>query len=73
MKAEKCKFHSKFIEYLRYILFSFELTMFLNKINMIQNWFKPKKIKNMQTFLEFAYYQFIYNYLNIIVSLTWLI
>ena len=34
-KAEKCKFHSKFVEYLEYILSSFGLTMSDNKVKII--------------------------------------
>ena len=34
-KAEKYKFHSKFVEYLEYILSSFGLTMSDNKVKII--------------------------------------
>ena len=36
-KAEKYKFHSKLVKYLEYILFSSSLTMFDNKVNIIQD------------------------------------
>ena len=71
-KAEKCEFHSESVEYLGYILSSFGLTMSDDKIKIIQDWLKPKKIKDIQSFLGFAnfYYWFIFNYLNIVIPLT---
>ena len=62
-KAEKCKFHSKSVEYLRYILSSSSLTMFDNKVKIIQDWLEPKKVKNIQFILGFAnfYHWFIFN------------
>ena len=70
-KAEKYEFHSNFIEYLGYILFSSSLSMSSNKIKMIQNWPELRKIKDMQVFLGFAnfYHCFIYNYSDIAVLL----
>ena len=46
-KAEKCKFHSKLVEYLGYILFPFGLTMSDNKIKIIQDWLESKKVKDI--------------------------
>ena len=71
VKAEKCEFHSNSAEYLKYILSLSKLTISSNKINIIQNWPKLKKVKNVQAFLGFAnfYYQFIYNYSNIAILL----
>jgi len=73
-KAEKCKFHSKSVEYLEYILSSSGLTMSDDKVKIIQDWLKPKKVKDIQSFLGFAnfYYQFIFNYSDIIIPLTYL-
>ena len=74
-KAEKCKFHSKSVEYLEYILSPSGLTMSNNKIKIIQDWLESKKVKNIQSFLDFAnfYHQFIFNYLDIVILLTCLI
>ena len=74
-KAEKCKFHSKSVECLRYILSPSGLTIFDNKVNIIQDWPESKKIKDIQFFLDFAnfYCQFIFNYLEIVIPLTHLI
>jgi len=74
-KAEKCEFHSKLVEYLGYILSPSSLTMSDNKVKIIQDWPEPKKVKDIQSFLGFvnSYYQFIFNYSNIVISLTCLI
>ena len=74
-KAEKCKFHSESVEYLGYILSSSGLTMSDDKIKIIQDWPEPKKVKDIQSFLDFTnfYYQFIFNYLDIVIPLTCLI
>jgi len=72
VKAEKCKFYSKSVEYLGYILSPSGPTMFNNKVKMIQDWQEPKKVKDIQSFLGFAnfYCWFIFNYLDIVILLT---
>ena len=74
-KAEKCKFHSKPVEYLGYILSPSSLTMSNDKIKIIQDWLESKKVKNIQSFLGFPnfYCWFIFNYLDIVILLTHLI
>ena len=49
--------------------------MFNDKVNIIQDWLEPKKVKNIQSFLGFAnfYCWFIFNYLDIVILLTHLI
>jgi len=73
-KAEKCKFHSKSVEYLGYILSPSGLTMSNDKIKIIQDWPEPKKVKDIQSFLGFTnfYCQFIFNYSDIVIPLTYL-
>ena len=46
-----------------------------DKIKIIQDWPEPKKVKDIQSFLGFAnfYCQFIFNYLDIVILLTYLI
>ena len=70
-KAEKCKFHSELIDYLGYILSPSGLTISNDKVKIIQDWPESKKVKNIQSFLGFAnfYYQFIFNYLDIVIPL----
>ena len=74
-KAEKCEFHSESVEYLGYILSSSGLTMSDNKVKIIQDWPEPKKVKNIQSFLGFTnfYHWFIFNYLDIVILLIYLI
>jgi len=74
-KAEKCKFHFQLVEYLEYILSPSSLTMFNNKVKIIQDWPESKKVKDIQSFLGFAnfYHWFIFNYLDIVIPLTCLI
>ena len=71
-KAKKCEFHSELVEYPRYILSSSDFTMSNNKVKIIQDWLGSKKVKNIQSFLGFAnfYCWFIFNYLDIVISLT---
>ena len=73
-KAKKCKFHSKSVEYLGYILSPSGLTMSNNKIKIIQDWLEPKKVKDIQSFLGFAnfYCRSIFNYSDIVIPLTYL-
>jgi hypothetical protein len=63
------------VEYLGYLLSPDGLTMSNEKVQAIVDWPEPQKVKDIQSFLGFAnfYHQFIYNYLDIIVLLTWLI
>ena len=74
-KVETCEFYSKLVEYLEYIIFSSGNTMSNNKVKIIQDQPELKKIKDIQSFLCFAnfYCWFIFNYLDIVISLTCLI
>ena len=71
-KVEKCKFHSESVEYLGYILSPSSLTMSDNKVKIIQDWPESKKVKDIQSFLDFAnfYHWFIFNYSDIVIPLT---
>ena len=70
-KAEKCKFYSKSVEYLGYIISPSGLIMSNNKVKIIQDWLESKKVKDIQSFLGFTnfYYWFIFNYLDIVIPL----
>jgi len=74
-KVEKCEFYSELVEYLGYILSFSGLAMSNNKVKIIQDWLEHKKVKDIQSFLGFAnfYCQFIFNYSDIVISLTHLI
>ena len=70
-KVEKCKFHSESVEYLGYILSLSGFTMSDDKIKIIQDWLEPKKVKDIQSFLDFTnfYCWFIFNYSDIVIPL----
>ena len=53
-KAKKCEFYSKSVEYLGYILSPSGLTMSNDKVKIIQDWLEPKKVKDIQSFLDFT-------------------
>ena len=63
--------HSESVEYLGYILSPSGLTMSDDKVKIIQDWLESKKVKDIQSFLGFAnfYYQFIFNYSDIVILL----
>jgi len=71
-KVEKCEFHSESVEYLGYILSPSGLTMSNDKVKIIQDWPELKKVKDIQSFLDFAnfYCWFIFNYSDIVILLT---
>ena len=46
-KAEKCKFHTDTTEYLGYVLSPSGLTMAPKKIQAIQDWPEPRKVKDI--------------------------
>jgi len=72
-KVEKYEFHSDSVEDLDYVLSPSSLTMSNAKVKTIQDWPESKKVKDIQLFLGFAnfYRHFIYNYSDIVISLTY--
>jgi hypothetical protein len=74
-KPEKCEFDRESVEYLSYILSPAGLTMASDKVQTIQDWPEPWRVKDIQSFLGFAnfYQRFIYNFSDITVPLTHLI
>ena len=70
--AHKCSFHQDTVEYLGYILLPSGLTMDPAKVQTIQDWPEPRKIKEIQSFLGFAnfYHRFIHAYSDIVIPLT---
>jgi len=72
VNGDKCCFHSDSVEYLGYIIGSGGLCMDSAKVQVIQDWPKPKKVKDVQSFLGFAnfYRRFIHGYSEIVLSLT---
>src|SRR5882672_6289836 len=70
-RADKCEFHVTSCKYLGYMLSPEGLTMALYKVQIIQDWPEPRKVKDVQSFLSFAnfYHCFIYGYSEITVPL----
>src|SRR5882724_1715210 len=70
--ADKCEFHVTSCEYLGYILSPEGFTMAPYKVQIIQDWPKPQRVKEIQPFLSFAnfYHHFIYGYSKITIPLT---
>ena len=71
---DKCHFSEDTVEYLGFILSKDGLKMDPSKVQTIQDWPEPCKVKDVQSFLGFAnfYCRFISDYSNIMVLLTWL-
>jgi len=72
LKASKCEFHTKEIEYLGYVISPQGLRMDEEKIWTIKEWKEPTNIKGIQSFLGFAtfYRRFIQDYSRITTPLT---
>ena len=71
-RPDKCRFSSDTIKYLSFILTKDGLKMDPSKVQTIQDWPEPWKVKDIQSFLGFAnFYQcFISDYSDIVIPLT---
>ena len=71
-RPDKCHFSSDSVEYLGFILSKEGLKMDQSKVQTIQDWPEPRKVKDIQSFLGFAnfYRRFISDYSDIVVPLT---
>ena len=71
-RPDKCRFSSNTVEYLGFILTKEGLKMDPSKVQTIQDWPKPRKVKDIQSFLGFAnfYCCFISDYSDIVILLT---
>ena len=71
-RPDKCHFSSDTIEYLGFVLSKDGLKMDPSKVQTIQDWLEPRKVKDIQSFLGFAnfYRRFISDYSDIVVPLT---
>src|SRR5882724_1718013 len=69
--ADKCEFHATSCEYLGYMLSLEGLTMAPYKVQIIQDWLEPQKVKDIQSFLGFSnfYHCFIHRYSKITIPL----
>src|ERR1700719_977792 len=71
-RPDKCLFSRDSVEYLGFILSKEGLKIDPSKVQTIQDWPEPRKIKDIQSFLGFAnfYRRFISDYSDIVVPLT---
>ena len=71
-RPDKCHFSSDTVEYLGFVLSKDGLKMDPSKVQSIQDWPEPRKVKDIQSFLGFAnfYRRFISDYSDIVVPLT---
>jgi Reverse transcriptase (RNA-dependent DNA polymerase) len=71
-KADKCEWHRDSVELLGYMFSADGFTMSVDKVQTIQDWPEPHKVKDIQSFLGFTnfYRRFIYNDSDITVPLT---
>ena len=71
-QPDKCHFSADTVEYLGFILTKDGLKMDSAKVQIIQDWPEPCKVKDIQSFLGFAnfYRRFISDYSDIVVPLT---
>ena len=71
-RPDKCHFSADSVSYLGFILSKEGLKMDPSKIQTIQDWPEPRKVKDVQSFLGFAnfYQRFISDYSDIVVPLT---
>ena len=69
---KKCKFRIFEVKFLRFIVFTKEIRMNVERVRTIEKWFKSKIYREVQVFLDFAnfYRRFIYRYSSIAASLT---
>ena len=69
-KPEKSHFDKDTVHYLGFVLSQDNLKMDQSKVQTIQDWPEPQKVKDIQSFLSFEnfYHRFISNYSNIVIS-----
>jgi hypothetical protein len=72
LKAEKCETHKEEVKYLGLIVGVNGITMDMKKVQAVENWEAPEKLKEVQAFLGFAnfYQRFIWNYSRTVQPLT---
>ncbi|KAL0194856.1 hypothetical protein M9458_008428, partial [Cirrhinus mrigala] len=72
LKAEKCSFHQRSVQFLGYIIDHHGVRMDEGKVEAVVSWSKPNSIKELQRFLGFVnfYRRFIKGYSHITNPLT---
>jgi len=71
VSIKKSEFHVKAVEFLGYIVATDGVTMSMRKVDSIRKWKAPRSVKEVQTFLGFAYFyrRFIENFSKICKSI----
>jgi hypothetical protein len=54
LKALKCEFHTNRTEYLSYIITPMGISIDLEKVKVVEEWWEPTNIKGVQSFLGFG-------------------
>ena len=69
---KKCRFYQDKVCFLKYIVSSKKISMEAKKIKIVKDWLKPKSVRNIQVFLDFAnfYWQFIQGFSRIAALFT---
>ncbi|KAI2668774.1 Transposon Tf2-9 polyprotein [Labeo rohita] len=72
LKAEKCSFHQRSVQFLGYVIDHHGVRMDEGKVDAVVSWPKPNTIKELQRFLGFAnfYHRFIQGFSHITNPLT---
>ena len=72
MKIKKCKFNVNTTNFLGFVITPDGIKMDESKVQVIQDWLMPWKVKDVQSFLGFTnfYHQFIANYLDMSIPLN---
>jgi hypothetical protein len=72
LKAEKCEFHQEEVKCLGLIVEVNRIRIDQGKVQAVENWEAPAKLKEVQAILGFAnfYQRFIWNYSRVVQLLT---
>ena len=68
LKPEKCEFHRQYVKYLGLIIDVEGIQMNKVKVEVIQEWPTPERLRDVRVFLDFAnfYRRFIKRYAEVI-------
>ena len=72
VNLKKCQFNQDEICFLGYVVLPKKMSIEAEKIKVVKDWPKPKSVRNIQVFLDFAnfYWQFIQSFSKIVAPVT---